>query len=412
MGIDSAVDADTQACGRCVEGEHPRRRRMRGLSLAALVALVMAHNAFAVPSGAEQLVDFIAEEVQMLEDDAKKGGAQKGVFFNAELAAGSTERMFYKGTKPAPPPAAAAPAAELGAAKGESAALAKAAKADDTNAALFDLVPVFKGIAADPIRRRSLVSNCVSSLKLWVTKKICKSAGTAKLIKKEPNPFPKINTGSGSGSGKKKGAKAKKGAKKKKSKKKKKKKKKKTTMLGELGVGSATGSGGQKCREWALSPMSDAMRSLWANAQKLFCKRQSDCDGSLCYTPPGPLTNGGLSSKPHHSLKNVPLNVFHNATLSGHTVVQQMASIDIKLEKINFCENVTPEAKYGNLPGLTQPSQCYTARRCQILNVKYGDCFDGTATSKTVMKCPDDQVFVKKLLKAQTSLAMALCNKV
>merc|ERR1711934_516081 len=216
MGIDSAVDGDTQACGRCVEGEHPRRRRMRGLSLAALVALVMAHNAFAVPSGAEQLVDFIAEEVQMLEDDAKKGGAQKGVFFNAELAAGSTERMFYKGTKPAPPPAA-------------SAALAKAAKADDTNAALFDLVPVFKGIAADPIRRRSIVMNCVSSLKLWVTKKICKSAGTAKLIKKEPNPFPKINSGSGSGSGKKKGAKAKKGAKKKKSKKKKKKKKKKTT---------------------------------------------------------------------------------------------------------------------------------------------------------------------------------------
>merc|ERR1711959_513375 len=262
---DSAADADTQACGRCVEGEHPRRRRMRGLSLAALVALVMAHNAFAVPSGAEQLVDFIAEEVQMLEDDAKKGGAQKGVFFNAELAAGSTERMFYKGTKPAPPPAAAAPAAELGAAKGESAALAKAAKADDTNAALFDLVPVFKGIAADPTRRRSLVSNCVSSLKLWVTKKICKSAGTAKLIKKEPNPFPKINSGSGSGSGmKKKGAK---GSKKKKKKKKKKKGKgKKSTMLGEQGVGSATGSGGQKCREWALSPMSDAMRSLWGNA--------------------------------------------------------------------------------------------------------------------------------------------------
>merc|ERR1712138_387072 len=103
MGIDSAVDETHRRVDAV-------RRRMRGLSLAALVALGMAHNAFAVPSGAEQLVDFIAEEVQMLEDDAKKGGAQKGVFFNAELAAGSTERMFYKGTKPAPPPAAAAPA--------------------------------------------------------------------------------------------------------------------------------------------------------------------------------------------------------------------------------------------------------------------------------------------------------------
>merc|ERR1711959_57811 len=137
----------------------------------------------------------------------------------------------------------ATPAAELGEAKGESAALAKAAKADDTNAALFDLVPVFKGIAADPIRRRSLVSNCVSSLKLWVTKKICKSAGTAKLIKKEPNPFPKINTGSGSGSGKKKGAKAKKGGKKEKEQEKEKEKEKEDHYAGRARRGQCN-------REW------------------------------------------------------------------------------------------------------------------------------------------------------------------
>merc|ERR1711924_47564 len=107
---------DPRGSGGSVAVDHPRRRRMRGLGLAALVALVMAHNAFALPSGAEQLVDFIAEEVQMLEDDSRRGGAQKGVFFNAEVAAGGTERMFYKGPKPAGPPAAtplATHAAEL-----------------------------------------------------------------------------------------------------------------------------------------------------------------------------------------------------------------------------------------------------------------------------------------------------------
>merc|ERR1712216_385606 len=80
-----------------------------------------------------------------------------------------------------------------------------------------------------------------------------------------------------------------------------------------------SGTKAKNCIEWGLKPMSEAMNSLWANAQRAFCKKNSKCDATLCYHYPGPMDADGLPTAKFHTFKQLPLSVFHNHTQSGET---------------------------------------------------------------------------------------------
>jgi hypothetical protein len=128
------------------------------------------------------------------------GEAHKALKFSAELSAGNVEKVFYKGDKQEES------VEELGEllmsrhsseeAEHEAVNAIKKQKADVTNAQLFDLVPLFKGIVADPIRSRGLVKNCVNGLHLWVQSEICKERAPPKKVKKTKPPEFKNTTSS------------------------------------------------------------------------------------------------------------------------------------------------------------------------------------------------------------------------
>merc|ERR1719446_843013 len=120
------------------------------------------------------------------------GEAHKALMFSAQVSAGNVEKVFYKGDK------TEESVEELGEllmsrhtseeAEHEAVNIMKKQKKDVTNSQLFDLVPLFKGIVADPIRSRGLVKNCVSGLHLWVQSEICKERAPPKVVKKTPPP--------------------------------------------------------------------------------------------------------------------------------------------------------------------------------------------------------------------------------
>jgi len=396
----------------------------RWLLALGLLALALAHNALALPGGVDADVDILAsEEVVELSNAAEVRGTEaipknpankttstpaSKVHFSATMVAGSTEPIYFKGTR------AEEEEEDIGelshsmsSEEAEKAAvkIQKKLKRDPANTGLFDLAPVFKGILADKQRRKGLVMNCVNSMKLWVSSTICQRRGMAKMLPKSNVTDVKFEgAGSGSGSGKK------------------------ISTLMELRLGAAQadyvmgkalvakgagpGSAGdlKKCRKYAVRPMSFAMRSLWASAQRNFCSN-SRCDATLCYSPSGPLGRSGYPKKKYHTFRQLPLNVVHNKTSSGKTIVQQMVDVDMSLEKMSLCEKIAPSLLSKNKKGFRKPGQCKVTRRCRIINARLGECLDGSRANKAVMDCPTDKVWVKNLMAAQQDLAMMLCNR-
>merc|ERR1712216_476492 len=158
--------------------------------------------------------------------------------------------------------------------------------------------------------------------------------------------------------------------------------------------------------------MSDAMNEIWANLQNNFIcsKKEQHCDATLCYTYPGPMNDDNEPEADFHTLSMVPLSVIHNKTEVGDTVLQQMVELDVKLEKINLCEKLNPELAVPGQAAMSQPMQCHTARKCQIVGTRFKDCYDGAEEGRPGMMCPDDAAFIEKLVKAQMDVVMGLCN--
>jgi len=403
------------------------------------VLLLVAHGAVRAAVVKDQTFDLTRLDVESSESEqhaSPSGESHKNVQFTAPMSAGGIEKIFYQGSKQEEVQA------ELGEllksrhssmdAEQEALQIIKKIKKDDTNAALFDLVPLFKGIVADPVRSRAIVKNCINGVKMWVTSDVCKDWGPKKIIEKKSNLTANVFSNATTSNTTKATTK---------------RKTKKASELGEVGedehgAGDTKDQGSEdtkkedkkavkkednqaaknevtpsttkekSCIEWGLKPMSDAMNSLWVNAQRAFCKKNAKCDATLCYHYPGPMDTDGLPTAKFHTFKQLPLSVFHNHTQSGETVVQQMVDLDIKLEKISLCEKVRPELQVEGLPGMSQPGMCTTSRRCQLVKVAYGSCFDGAfEATKREMNCPDDDFFRAKILSTQMDTVMMLCNK-
>lgn len=76
---------------------------------------------------------------------------------------------------------------------------------------------------------------------------------------------------------------------------------------------AATNSTGN-CTKYSVKPMSDAMFTLWKNAQSVYCKYSNACEASLCYKYPGAVDEDGLAASPVETFTNQPLWIQHNAT--------------------------------------------------------------------------------------------------
>jgi len=406
---------------------------MRALDgLCVILVLAAAQNALALPWASEDgdvLLEVhelsAAEGERGTEKMPKRRAAAKNVtaaHFTSPVAAGGTEPIFYQGSGQDEERDIGEMVESMSSDDAEKAALKiqKRKTSDKTNAGLFDLVPVYKGILADPQRRKGLANNCVNSMKLWVDSLVCKRKSAAKMLPANnvtAVKFPKSpGTGSGSGSGsamvpkslayltaqmrlgnslhldrsKKSRVKA--------------------TMAAKAKA-KAKGSAGAKdpCRAYAIKPMSAAMRAIWGNVKRSFCSNKK-CDATLCYLPPGPIGSNGYPKKNYHTFSQVPLNVLHKSRV-GKTIVQQLANIDMTLEKMSLCEKLSPAAVDKSMKGYRKPGTCKVARRCRIIRVKYGECLDGARGSKAVMDCPRDAGFKKKLLQAQIDFAMMTCNR-
>jgi len=339
-------------------------------------------------------------------------GAQKVTVstFSAPITAGSEEKMFYTEIQAASSTEtpSGARSRELGellssgseAAEEEALAVLEAQHNDPTNAHLFDLVPIWKGMVADDVRSAAMVKNCVVSMDLWTTRSICSEWGPA-VIDTEPedagNSTNTTSTARASYRNLLLSLKAER------------KLKRRDTTLGE-GVKQDPS---HVCRKYSLEPMSDAMNELWQHVQRgsfVCSKKNHHCDASLCYKHPGPVDDDNEPTAPFHTFSQIPLSVVHNKTQTGDTVVQQMVDLDIKLEKINLCEKLTPELKVPGQPDMSQPSVCHVSKRCKIVNTRFGDCYDGVRENKPQMTCPDDDDFKQKLREAQMATATMLCN--
>jgi len=225
---------------------------------------------------------------------------------------------------------------------------------DEANAGLFDLVPLFQGVQADRARGRSIVGRCIVNVNKTVNYNMCAP-----------------------------------------------------------GMGNGTG-----CSKYAISPMSDAMIQLWKNAQSMFCKHTTNCEASLCYKYPGPVGPDGMPAAPVESFTNQPLWIEHNMTVvnnasvpGNQTMVQQHLNFDMQLEKMVFCEYLSP-------PKLTDTSMmmtrsCLTSRRCAMKKMQRGFCADGTSTNEppTDVPCPLDVQYLMKLKKQELALTSILCSQ-
>jgi len=333
-------------------------------------------------------------------------GGQKVIAstFTAPITAGSEEKMFYTETQVAS--STAIPSQELGellstgaaAAEAEALMALETQRNDPTNAALFDLVPIWKGMVADDVRSAAMVENCIPSMDMWITRSICTEWGPAVIDTDEEDEGNSTNATRASYRNGLLFRKAKL------------KLERRDTTLGE-GLKQPPAD---VCRKYSLEPMSDAMNELWQHIQRgLFVcsKRNHHCDASLCYRHPGPMDDENEPTAQFHTFSQIPLSVVHNKTQSGDTVVQQMVDLDMKLEKINVCEKLTPEVRVPGSPDMSQPSVCHVAKKCKIVNARFGDCYDGVQENKPQMTCPDDDDFKQKLRTAQMEIATMMCNR-
>lgn len=225
---------------------------------------------------------------------------------------------------------------------------------DEANAGLFDLVPLFQGVQADRARGRSIVGRCIVNVNKTVNYNMCAP-----------------------------------------------------------GMGNGTG-----CSKYAISPMSDAMIQLWKNAQSMFCKHTTNCEASLCYKYPGPVGPDGMPAAPVESFTNQPIWIEHNMTVvnnasvpGNQTIVQQHLNFDMQLEKMVFCEYLSPPKLTATSMMMTR--SCLTSRHCAMKKMQRGFCADGTSTNEppTDVPCPLDAQYLMKLKKQELALTSILCSQ-
>jgi len=227
---------------------------------------------------------------------------------------------------------------------------------DKSYRSLFDLKPLFMGIQADIHRRRALLGGvCIMSLRDMVYDGICKK-------------------------------------------------------------GHATANGG--CSLYSVPPMTVAMQTLFKNAQTNFCKfNATGCDATMCYTYGGPVApETGLPQASHHVMKDTPIWVHvHNKEGNGtavptDTVVTQLITIKMSLEKAVFCEKMEPPQQTPE--GHVKVMNCHTSRRCQMLSLERGKCQLASSDTEPAPQtaCPTDVEFVKAVEAKEGDLTTTLCS--
>merc|ERR1719272_436123 len=234
---------------------------------------------------------------------------------------------------------------------------AEIAVVDKKNSVLFDLVPLFQGLQADRVRQRAIVGRCAPNVNELVTSSICKPT-------------------------------------------------------------NSTATDGA-CTELAMPAMSQAMQTLWKNAQTVFCKHSPQCEASLCYKYPGPVDSTGLASgAPYEVFSNQPIWINHNQTIVENAtafveamIVQQYVSFDIALEKIVFCESLTPARP--TTAGYSQARDCHTSRKCTMKKLVRAHCVNPTSAESPapVIPCPTDLDYITKLKVAELELTAVLCSQ-
>jgi len=229
---------------------------------------------------------------------------------------------------------------------------------DESNNGLFDLIPLFQGVQADRNRQRAILGRCILNVNEIVTAKVCTP-----------------------------------------------------------GFGNKT-----SCTKWAMNQMSDAMIQLWKNAQSMFCKYKSDCEASICYKYPGPVGPEGMPAAPSESFTNQPIWIEHDQTAVNNqsvpgnlTMVQQHLNFNAELEKMTFCELLSPpKATTSSLgSGYMATRSCFTARRCKMTKLQKGFCVDGTSSNEppTDIPCPVDNEYALKLKRQEVGLTTILCSQ-
>lgn len=180
---------------------------------------------------------------------------------------------------------------------------------------------------------------------------------------------------------------------------------------------AATNSSGN-CTRHAVKPMSDAMFTLWKNAQSVYCKYNPACEASLCYKYPGAVDADGLAAAQVETFTNQPLWIQHNATAvenktvsSNTTMVQQYVNFTMALEKIVLCEQLSPPRQTAS--AMVQTRNCHTSRRCKMERLTRGHCVDATSAKSppTTIPCPVDTEYNIKLKLEETKLTSILCSQ-
>jgi hypothetical protein len=218
---------------------------------------------------------------------------------------------------------------------------------------LFDLKPLFMGIQADRMRRRSILGGkCVLSLKELIYGRVCKQQ--------------------------------------------------------KNGV----------CTFYDMTPMSVAMKTLFKNAQTNYCKN-STCDASLCYTYGGPVDpKTGLELKQHHEMVDYPIWLPYNRTAvvngtqkTQETVITQSISFKMALEKVTFCEKLSPALQTED--GLIKTHRCFSSRSCKMQNLRQGKCHLASDHVEPPQEvgCPTEKPFTDKVKASVGSISPTLCSQ-
>jgi len=241
--------------------------------------------------------------------------------------------------------------------KKKTKSLTKVARAvvDKSNKSLFDLLPLFMGIQANPVRRMAMLGGkCVQSLNDIVYSNLCKFGHKSK----------------------------------------------------------KDGS----CSAYKMPPMSVAMQTLYKNAQTNYCKN-SNCDASLCVQYGGPTDARGLQTANAHVMKDYPLWTWHNQTMknkkivpTNETIIAQLVDFNITMKKVVFCEKIDPPMRTAD--GVLKSLNCHTSRRCKMESLQRKGCREVSCKEgqkPPTIACPTDAMFVNKTRALENSITATLC---
>jgi len=245
--------------------------------------------------------------------------------------------------------------ADLGAAPATSVANVEPGAGAKAHRSLLDLKPLFMGIQADRMRRRSLLGGkCVLSLADVVFGKVCKD-----------------------------------------------KKKGQCTFYDMPPMSIA---------------MQTLFKNAQTNYCKF---NSTGCDASFCYTYGGPVDpKTGLQLYAHHAMDDYPIWVPHNSTVMVNgtkTIVEavttQMISFKVALEKVTFCEKLDPPRQTAD--GSVKTMSCYSSRLCKMEDLVHKKCFAASSHVKPApeVKCPTDTAFTDEVKAKEATIPSVLCSQ-